>query len=111
MRDLEVPRESYSSDDFLLYQIAKSYTIPLLTLDPKLAVAQDNNQSSNTDVDNYNPVIAVYHNKIYDILSTTCTKQWWETQSSNFSAEDILSWGRPVHKQMTMLLPQYDKLG
>jgi len=30
LRDMKVPRESYSSDDFLLYQIGKSYTLPLI---------------------------------------------------------------------------------
>lgn len=109
LRDLQVPRESYSSDDFLIYQIAKSYTLPILTLDPKLAVMQDNNQN-NSDIDNYNPVIAVYHNKIYDILSTSCIKKWWETQSKNFTADNILSWGGDIHKKMELMLPQYDHI-
>tara|TARA_B100002019_G_scaffold179766_2_gene155234 strand:+ start:226 stop:1092 length:867 start_codon:yes stop_codon:yes gene_type:complete len=106
LRDLQVPIESYSSDDFLLYQIGKAYTLPLLTLDPKLAVAQDNKQTS--DADEYNPIIAAYHNKIYDILSTSCIKKWWEQSSQNFTADDILSWGGEVHKKMEMKLPQYN---
>ena len=110
LRDMKVPRESYSSDDFLLYQIAKSYTIPLLTLDPKLAVAQDNKQQS-SDSQSYDPIIAVYHNKIYDILSTSCIKQWWENESHKFSSRDILTWGNPIHEKMTMVLPRYDRAG
>ena len=47
-------------------------------------------------------------NNIYDILATTCTRKWWETQSSKFNADDILSWGSSVHNDMIIQLPQYD---
>tara|TARA_B100002019_G_scaffold165694_1_gene143137 strand:- start:5300 stop:6157 length:858 start_codon:yes stop_codon:yes gene_type:complete len=106
LRDLRVPRESYSSDDFLIYQVGKSYTLPMLTLDPKLAVAQDNKQKS--DSEEYDPVIAVYHNKIYDILATSCIKKWWENHSHKYTADDILSWGGAVHEMMRVELPRYD---
>jgi hypothetical protein len=108
LRDFRVPKESYSSDDFLIYQVGKSYTLPLLTLDPKLAVAQDNKQKS--DSEEYDPVIAVYHNKIYDILATSCIKKWWENHSHKYSADDILSWGDSVHEMMKVQLPQYDRV-
>ena len=107
LRDLQVPRESYSSDDFLIYQVGKSYSLPLLTLDPKLAVAQDNKQQTGSD---YDPIIAVYHNKIYDILATSCIKKWWEEKSYRYSAEDILSWGGAIHETMLIQLPRYDHI-
>lgn len=106
LRDLRVPRESYSSDDFLIYQVGKSYTLPIFTLDPKLAIAQDNKQK--TDSESYDPIIAVYHNKIYDILATTCIKKWWENHSHKYTSEDILSWGGSVHEMMKVELPRYD---
>jgi len=77
-------------------------------LDPKLAVAQDNKQKS--DSEEYDPVIAVYHNKIYDILATSCIKKWWENHSHKYSADDILSWGDSVHEMMKVQLPQYDHI-
>ena len=57
----------------------------------------------------YDEVVAQYHNKLYDILATTVTRKWWETSSKNYSVDDILSWGSPVHNEMMLKLPQYDK--
>ena len=53
--------------------------------------------------------VVTMYNKIYDILATTCIRKWWETQSNRFTADDILSWGSPVHNEMMLKLPQYDK--
>ena len=49
------------------------------------------------------------HNKIYDILATTCTKKWWEESSHKFTAENILSYGESIHEVMKVQLPQYDR--
>jgi hypothetical protein len=58
LRDMKVPRESYSSDDFLLYQIGKSYTLPLFCLDPKLAIAPDNKIENIENDEEYDPIIS-----------------------------------------------------
>lgn len=107
LKDLRVHKESYSSDDFLLYQIGKSYTLPLLCLDQKLSINQDNKSNQNSDSENYDPVISAYHNKIYDILATSCIKKWWEEKSHYYTADDILSYNKPVHERMQIKLPQY----
>jgi len=109
LRDMKVPRESYSSDDFLLYQIGKSYTLPLFCLDPKLAIAPDNRIENIENDEEYDPIISAYHNKIYDILATSCTKKWWENNSHKYSVDDILCYGGSVHEMMQVQLPQYDK--
>ena len=109
LRDVTVPPECYSSDDWLIYQVGKSYTLPLLALNQRLATRPDNRQEANKDEEVYDEVVAQYHNKIYDILATTCIRKWWETQSNRFTADDILSWGSPVHNEMMLKLPQYDK--
>ena len=109
LRDMKVPRESYSSDDFLLYQICKSYTLPLFCLDPKLAIAPDNKIENIENDEEYDPIISAYHNKIYDILATSCIKKWWENNSHKYTADDILSYGGSVHEMMQVQLPQYDK--
>ena len=108
LRDVNVPPECYSSDDWLIYQVGKSYTLPLLALNQRLATRPDNKQEANKDEEVYDEVVAQYHNKIYDILATTCTRKWWETQSKRFTADDILSWGSTVHNDMIIKLPQYD---
>lgn len=109
LRDLKVPRESYSSDDFLIYQVGKSYTLPLVCLDPKLAVAPDNRIENIEEDEEYDPIISAYHNKIYDILATSCIKKWWENNSQKYTADDILSYGGAVHEMMQVQLPQYDR--
>lgn len=105
LRDMNVPKESYSSDDFLIYQIGKSYTMPLLCLDPKLAILQDNKLINDKNDNEYDPIISSYHNKIFDIMCTSCIKKWWENSSSKYTAEDILSYGASVHEMMQVSLP------
>lgn len=107
LKDLKVHKESYSSDDFLLYQIGKSYTLPLLCLEQKLAIDQDNKSNINEADDAYDPIISAYHNKIYDILATSCIKKWWEEQSHEYTADDILSYNKAIHERMQIKLPQY----
>ena len=80
-----------------------------IPLNQRLATRPDNKQEANKDEEVYDEVVAQYHNKIYDILATTCIRKWWETQSNRFTADDILSWGSPVHNEMMLKLPQYDK--
>jgi len=104
LRDLRVHRESYSSDDFLLYQIGKSYTLPLFCLEQKLAIDQDN---KNTSDEEYDPIISAYHNKIYDIMATSCIKKWWEEKSDKYTADQILSYGDTIHEVMKVQLPRY----
>jgi len=106
LKDMMVPKESYSSDDFLLYQIGKSYTLPLFCLDQKLAIGHDNNGSM-TFESNQDSIISSYHNKIYDILATTCIRKWWLNESKKYTAEDILSYGGDIHRNMKMKLPRY----
>jgi len=101
-----IPKESYSSDDFLLYQIGKSYTLPLFCLDQKLAIGHDNNGSKIFE-SNKDSIISSYHNKIYDILATTCIRKWWVNESSKYTAEDILSYNGDVHRNMKIKLPRY----
>ena len=108
LRDVTVPPECYSSDDWLIYQVGKSYTLPVFALNQRLATRPDNRQEANKDEEVYDEVVAQYHNKIYDILATTCTRKWWETQSKRFTADDILSSGSSVHNDMIIQLPQYD---
>jgi hypothetical protein len=108
LQDLKVPRESYSSDDFLIYQVGKSYTLPLFCLNQKLAIDPDNKIENVESDEEYDPIISVYHNKIYDILATSSIKKWWENSSSKFKAEDILSYGDAIHEVMKIELPQYN---
>ena len=111
LRDITIPRECYSSDDWLIYQVGKSYTLPLLCLNQRLATRPDNRQEASKEEEMYDEVVAQYHNKLYDILATTVTRKWWETSSKNYSVDDILSWGSPIHHEMRIQLPQYDGKG
>ena len=53
LRDVTVPPECYSSDDWLIYQVGKSYTLPLLALNQRLATRPDNRQEANKDEEVY----------------------------------------------------------
>ena len=108
LRDISIPRECYSSDDWLIYQVGKSYTLPILCLNQRLATRPDNRQEASENEEMYDEVVAQYHNKLYDILATTITRKWWESSSKKYSADDILSWGSPIHHEMRMALPQYE---
>ena len=108
LRDVSIPRECYSSDDWLIYQVGKSYTLPLLCLNQRLATRPDNRQEASKEEEMYDEVVAQYHNKLYDILATTVTRKWWESSSHKYSADDILSWGSPIHHEMKIVLPQYE---
>ena len=111
LRDVTIPKECYSSDDWLIYQVGKSYTLPLLCLNQRLATRPDNRQEASKEEEMYDEVVAQYHNKLYDILATTVTRKWWENSSKNYSVDDILSWGSPIHHEMRIQLPQYDGKG
>ena len=100
LRDISIPRECYSSDDWLIYQVGKSYTLPILCLNQRLATRPDNRQEASENEEMYDEVVAQYHNKLYDILATTITRKWWESSSKKYSADDILSWGSPIHHEM-----------
>jgi|TARA_R100001082_G_C4354598_1_gene156204 hypothetical protein len=108
LRDVSIPRECYSSDDWLIYQVGKSYTLPILCLNQRLATRPDNRQEASENEEMYDEVVAQYHNKLYDILATTVTRKWWESSSHKYSADDILSWGSPIHHEMKIVLPQYE---
>ena len=108
LRDISIPRECYSSDDWLIYQVGKSYTLPILCLNQRLATRPDNRQEASENEEMYDEVVAQYHNKLYDILATTVTRKWWESSSHKYSADDILSWGSPIHHEMKIVLPQYE---
>jgi hypothetical protein len=109
LRDVRVPKECYSSDDFLLYQVGVNYSIPLLCLNQRLAQSADNKLETDGDEDEYDPIISVYHNKIYDILSSTCIKKWWENQSNQYTLEDIFSYGKTIHEFMKITVPKYNR--
>ena len=108
LRDVSIPRECYSSDDWLIYQVGKSYTLPILCLNQRLATRPDNRQEASENEEMYDEVVAQYHNKLYDILATTVTRKWWESSSHKYSADDILSWGSPIHHEMKIVLQQYE---
>jgi hypothetical protein len=108
LRDVAIPKECYSSDDFLLYQIGVNYSIPLLALNQTLAQNPDN-KMENTDDQEYDPIISVYHNKIYDMLASTVIRKWWKTESSKYTVDDIFSYGnKSVHRKMKIILPQHN---
>lgn len=109
LRDITIPKECYSSDDFLLYQIGVSYSLPVLCLNQRLSQTPDNKMEDDEIGEEYDPIISVYHNKIYDILASTCTRKWWEVESKNYTAEDILSYGSSVHEKMKIVIPQYNR--
>ena len=109
LKDVSVPKECYSSDDFLLYQIGVSYSLPILCLNQRLSQTPDNKlQEDETDED-YDPVISIYHNKIHDILASTCVRRWWENESSKYKADDILSYGGSIHKKMIVPIPKFNR--
>lgn len=109
LKDIRVPKECYSSDDFLLYQIGVTYSVPILYLNQKLAQNPDNKMELTTEEEKYDPIVSVYHNKIYDILSSAIIKKWWENESSKYTFDDIFSYGKRIHNEMKVMVPQYNR--
>ncbi len=108
LKDVRIPKECYSSDDFLLYQIGVTYSLPILCLNQRLAQSPDNKMEVENG-EEYDPIISVYHNKIYDILASTCIRKWWETESSKFTLDNILSYGGSIHNKMRVIVPKYNR--
>lgn len=109
LKDVSVPKECYSSDDFLLYQIGVSYSLPILCLNQRLSQTPDNKMQEDETNEDYDPVISIYHNKIHDILASTCVRRWWENESSKYKAEDILSYGGSIHRKMIVPIPKFNR--
>lgn len=109
LKDVSVPKECYSSDDFLLYQIGVSYSLPILCLNQRLSQTPDNKLQEDETEEDYDPVISIYHNKIHDILASTCVRRWWENESSKYKAEDILSYGGSIHRKMIVPIPKFNR--
>lgn len=108
LKDVKIPKQCYSSDDFLLYQIGITYSIPLLALNQELAKNPDNKFKTEEENEEYDIKIGPYHNKIFDILATTSIRKWWMNESSNYEINDIFSYNKPIHKNMKIALPQYN---
>jgi len=107
LKDVKIPKECYSSDDFLIYQIGVTYTLPILSLDQKLSQNPDNKPS--TAGDNVDSKVSVYHNKIYDIVASHLIKKWWKEESKNYTVEDFFSYGKSTDAKMTIKIPDYNK--
>lgn len=77
----------HGSADYLIYEVGKTYSFPIFTV--------ESNLNSDNQINNYktNPV---------DVISSKLIFNWWKYKSEKYTLEDIFTYGKCKDLEMTL---------